>query len=69
MTSDENHNYTSEINPPARYIIPSGIQTPIALKTLPDGVCTYHEYLYRIDPCTWCTQKRAYLCDDKWARH
>jgi hypothetical protein len=39
MTTEDDKNIT-ETRPALRYTIPSGIQTPMALKTLPDGVCT-----------------------------
>src|SRR5215469_1344998 len=38
MPSEDNKN-TIETRPPLRYTIPPSIQTRIAVKTLPDGVC------------------------------
>ena len=39
MNSKDDKNIT-ETRPPLRYTIPPRIQTPIAIKSLPDGVCT-----------------------------
>lgn len=38
ISKDDKH--ITETRPPLQYTIPSGIQTPLAVKTLPNGVCT-----------------------------
>jgi Peptidase A4 family len=39
MTAEDDKHIT-ETRPPLRYTVPPGIQTPIAVKTLPEGICT-----------------------------